>query len=210
MFTGLITHTTRLHHRETQNGHTRLHLEPLEITPPPQIGESIAVDGCCLTLVACEPHWQFDLLEETLRCTRFAHIAKGALVNIERPLRVGDFLGGHFLTGHIDRAAKVLTWEPSPQVGSDPSRVNYHLEIEILPHEQPLLVEKGSIAINGISLTIASVHTHSISIYIIPHTRHTTNLREYTAGQYVNVEFDLLAKLVRKNLNSHLNLSPLP
>jgi riboflavin synthase len=211
MFTGLITHTTSLAQLELDTHHGALYLEPIALTPEIQIGESIAVDGCCLTLVEKAPLWRFDLLEETLDRTRFKSLKAGSQLNIERALTLGAHLGGHIVTGHIDCVGKVLRFDPvleSPfhKDARHPPLLshNYILEIETHPENQPLLVEKGSITINGISLTLAKVHSQSIILYIIPYTRTHTNLLQINKGDLVNMEFDLFAKLIQKNITHHL------
>ncbi len=211
MFTGLITHTTSLARLELTPHHGALYLEPIAFTPEIQIGESIAVDGCCLTLVEKAPLWRFDILEETFARTRFKNLKEGSQLNIERAPTLRDHLGGHIVTGHIDCVAEVLRFEPTFETPHYHDRVdspllsqNFILEIETQPENQPLLVEKGSIAINGISLTLAKVHSQSIIVYIIPHTYTHTNLSQINRGDLVNVEFDLFAKLVQKNITHHL------
>jgi riboflavin synthase len=210
MFTGLITHTTRLSQLKSSASAHALYLEPVALTPDPKIGESIAVDGCCLTLIESTPLWRFDILEETLVRTHFKSIASGSILNIERALTLETRLGGHIVTGHIDCTATVIRWEPvienetlQSSIRYESGAGNYLLEIETRPEDQPLLIEKGSIAVNGISLTIAQVHSRSIILYIIPHTRAHTNLSQLKSGDSVNVEFDLFAKLIQKNITHH-------
>jgi riboflavin synthase len=156
-------------------------------------GDSIAVNGCCLTATIFDPRsMRFDLLEETRRLTNFAALKTGALVNLERSLRFGGKVGGHFVTGHIDATGEVEVFE---QRGKD-----YYLRIGVPGEFTRYVVHKGSIAIDGISLTIAEVTETSFAVWLIPTTMAVTNLKEKRAGDRVNLEFDLLGKHVEKLL----------
>jgi riboflavin synthase len=160
-------------------------------------GDSVAVNGCCLTATKISASGkfklvQFDLLQETWRLTNLQFVKPGSLVNLERPLRAGEEFGGHFVTGHVDGVGKILRWEKS---GAD-----HILEIaapkEILRH----VIHKGSIAIDGISLTVAGAGKKSFCVWIIPHTLAVTALRERKVGDAVNLEADLLGKYAEKFL----------
>ena len=159
-----------------------------------QLGDSIAVNGCCLTVVSIRSlrsqghRLEFDLLQETWNRTSFADLQQGSRVNLERALAVGARLGGHFVTGHIDGTGRIRRWEPS---GKD-----YVLEIEVPKAMRRFLLPKGSIAIDGISLTVADVLPTGLRAWIIPHTREVTALSEREAGDRVNLEADLLGKYV--------------
>ena len=156
------------------------------------IGESIAVNGCCLTLVEQQGNIiGFDLLQETLDRTALGTLKSGSLVNLERSLQVADRFGGHFVTGHIDQPGKVAYFGPD---GKD-----YRITVAFDPQYQNLVVEKGCIAIDGISLTVAATENNTLSVYLIPHTLRETNLQQLEAGSLVNLEFDLLAKYVARN-----------
>jgi riboflavin synthase len=158
-------------------------------------GDSIAVNGCCLTVAGFDARgFSFDVLEETRRLTNFSALAPGALVNLERSLRFGGKVGGHFVTGHIDAVATVEVLEPR---GKD-----VYLRIRLPDGTGRYVVHKGSIAIDGISLTIAEVTETSLAVWLIPTTMELTNLREKRAGDPVNLEFDLLGKHVEKLLQS--------
>lgn len=160
-----------------------------DLTP----GDSIAVNGCCLTAVRAEAGaLHFDVLEETRRLTNFAALRPGALVNLERSLRFGGKVGGHFVTGHIDAQGEIEVFEPR---GKD-----HYLRVRIPREFARYIVHKGSIAIDGISLTIAEVTDAAFAVWLIPHTLAVTNLREKRAGDPVNLEFDLLGKHVEKLL----------
>jgi len=155
------------------------------------IGESVAVNGACLTVTEIHADsMRFDLLHETLRLTNLGDVAEEAPVNLERSLRVGDRLSGHFVQGHVDCCAPVLAYEKSGQ--------DHRLAIELPEEFAHLVVPKGSICVNGISLTVATLHPDSIEIWIIPHTHEITGLRTTAAGDRVNLEFDLLAKQITR------------
>jgi riboflavin synthase len=157
------------------------------------VGDSIAVNGCCLTVAEFDPtSMRFDVLEETRRLTNFSVLRTGALVNLERSLRFGGKIGGHFVTGHIDALGRVELFEAR---GKD-----YYLRIGLPGGLTRYIVHKGSIAIDGISLTIADVTENGFAVWIIPHTLAVTNLREKLTEDPVNLEFDLLGKHVEKLL----------
>jgi riboflavin synthase len=157
------------------------------------VGDSIAVNGCCLTVVGTAGRQlRFDVLEETRRLTNFSALRPGSLVNLERSLRFDGNVGGHFVTGHIDGVGTVEVLEPR---GKD-----YYIRVRAPAGSGRLLVHKGSVAIDGISLTVAEVAGDSLAVWLIPHTIEVTNLREKHAGDLVNLEFDLLGKYVEKLL----------
>jgi riboflavin synthase len=160
-------------------------------------GGSLAVNGCCLTAVKISSRGkfklvQFDLLLETWRRTNFPFLKTGSLVNMERPLRAGGEFGGHFVTGHIDGVGKILRWEKS---GADQI-----LEIAAPKNVLRYVIKKGSISIDGISLTVAGVNRKGFSVWIIPHTLKVTALRERKIGDAVNLEADLFGKYAEKFL----------
>lgn len=158
-----------------------------------KIGDSVAVNGCCLTAARQDDDLLgFDLLRETLDRTSLGALQPGGLVNLERALAANGRLGGHFVQGHVDIAAEVLAF--------DPVEADWRLEVALPPEFAHYVVSKGSIAIDGISLTIAEVREASFVVWIIPHTRDVTNLATCTVGQRVNLEFDLLAKYVERLL----------
>ena len=162
-----------------------------------KIGASVAVNGCCLTVVKISTRGkskliQFDMLQESWRLTNLRSAKHGSLVNLERPLRAGDEFGGHFVTGHVDGVGKIVRWEKS---GAD--RI---LEIAAPKNMMRYMILKGSIAIDGISLTVAGVDKKSFCTWIIPHTFKVTALRERKVGDAVNLEADLLGKYAEKFL----------
>jgi riboflavin synthase len=164
-----------------------------------KIGDSLAVNGCCLTVVKLARRGksrlvQFDLLQETWQRTNLQFTKPGSLVNLERPLRANAELGGHFVTGHIDGVGKIVRWERSGQ--------DHMLDIAAPPEVMRYVIFKGSIAVDGMSLTVAGVKKKQFRIWIIPHTYEITALRERKVGDAVDLEADLLGKYVEKFVNS--------
>ena len=193
MFTGIVEETGQVVAFEPKADAWRLVIAAraalVDLTP----GDSIAVNGCCLTATPSSGQTlQFDVLEETRRLTNFSALKTGAAVNLERSLRFGGKVGGHFVTGHIDALGEVQVFEAR---GKD-----YYLRVKVPPAATRYIVHKGSIAVDGISLTIAEVTAESFAVWIIPHTRAVTNLCEKRSGDRVNLEFDLLGKHVEKLL----------
>ena len=179
--------------RSTDRG-TELRITAPGISSSLQIGDSVAVNGCCLTVTAMENgDVAFDLLEETIARTNLRDLALESPVNLERALAANGRIGGHFVQGHIDCTARVLSFEPK---GAD-----HRLEVELVPRFAQYVVEKGSIALDGISLTIAELLPASFVVWIIPHTRRETNLNRLQKGSMLNLEFDLLAKYVERFLD---------
>lgn len=164
-----------------------------------KVSDSLAVNGCCLTVVKLAARSRhklahFDLLQETWLRTNLSLTRRGSLVNLERPLRADGRLSGHFVTGHIDGVGEIIRWERAAQ--------DHVLEIaaprEIMRH----VVLKGSIAVDGISLTVAAVTRRSFRIWIIPHTYQVTAMHERQVGDKVNVETDILGKYVERLTSS--------
>ena len=196
MFTGLIEEIgSVVEMRATDQGRQVQLLAPL-IAKDIHIGESIAVNGCCLTVAAHRgEQLTFDLLTETLDRTNLGSFRPGSRVNLERALLAGGRLGGHFVQGHIDCAARIIA---SEKQGSD-----QRLEIELPAEFAHYIAYKGSIAVNGISLTVAEVASGSFTVWIIPHTTAQTNLDASQVGDFVNLEFDLIAKYLERMLSHH-------
>lgn len=193
MFTGIVEETGRIIALNQTPQGVRLTVEAALVSQGLQLGDSVATNGCCLTLTAIDGNLlSFDLLAETVRLTNFAALTEGSAVNLERSLPVNGRLGGHFVSGHIDCAAPVVSFE---KVGAD-----YRLEVELPAGFAHYLAFKGSIAIDGISLTVAEVKERSFVVWIIPHTLEVTNLHARKAGELVNLEFDLLAKYLERML----------
>jgi riboflavin synthase len=159
-----------------------------------RIGESVAVNGCCLTLSSRRgDQLSFDLLKETIGRSNLKGLRPGAGVNLERALFVDGRFGGHFVQGHIDCTSSIVAFEE--RAG------DHRLEVQLPAEFAHYIVNKGSIAINGISLTVAEVLPKSFVVWIVPHTKRHTNLDRARAGELLNLEFDILAKYVERILS---------
>ncbi len=193
MFTGLVQAVGTVEKLELlENKSKRFWIRPSWKETDLKLGESIAVSGCCLSLVEEKgPLLGFDLGQETLDVTRFKSTRENEKVNLERSLRLGDRLGGHFVTGHVDTVCALQSVEDS-----DGSWVLWWKMSDSAARN--LLVEKGSICIDGISLTVNEISGGSFSVCIIPITWQETNLSYFGVGDHAHLEFDLLAKHVAK------------
>jgi len=190
MFTGLIQRVGTIRARKDN----ALEIDAGKVFAAPVHGESIAVNGVCLTLErAAGSVLTFHTLAETLSRSNLGTLAPGAAVNLERALRVGDAIGGHLVSGHVDGVGTVRAWHPAG--GGD-------LELEVAPPEEllPLIAEKGSIAVDGVSLTVVAVTAATFTVHLIPVTRQETALRERAEGDGVNLECDILARYVARQL----------
>lgn len=194
MFTGIIEETGRVEDVQKTALGISMQIFAGGAAEGVKIGDSVAVNGCCLTVVALGDGklLRFDLLRETWERTNLQFAGRGSLVNLERPLRADGRLGGHFVTGHVDGLGKIVRWERS---GAD-----HVLEIAPPPELLRQMVQKGSIAVDGISLTVASVGDKTFTVWIIPHTYEATTLRERRNGDAVNLETDILGKYIEKLL----------
>ncbi len=191
MFTGLIQTLGTVCALEEGDGGRTLKVIGPSLGSKLEIGESVAVNGTCLTVTTCGGDtFSFQVGPETLAKTNLGHLAPGDGVNLERALRIGDSLGGHFVTGHIDCTGTIL--EKSPRGEWLMVWFGYP------PEFAELLVEKGSIAVDGVSLTLVDVQRERFSVMLIPHTRDNTTIGRKGPGDTVNLEFDLLAKHIQK------------
>jgi len=199
MFTGIVEEAGAVERIRTTAKSIELTVRALACGRGLKLGDSLAINGCCLTVVELARRGkyrlaQFDLLRETWRRTNLQWAKPGSLVNLERPLRANGQLGGHFVTGHIDGLGKIIRWERSGQ--------DHVLDIAPPPEVMRYILFKGSIAVDGISLTVAEARRKSFRIWIIPHTYEVTALRERKLGDAVNLEADLLGKYVEKFVTS--------
>ena len=195
MFTGIIEETGVVEAIEPKSGSFQLTIRIRKTGGDIKIGDSLAVNGCCLTVVKIDPKGndkivQFDLLEETWGVTNLQYCISGSLVNLERSLEAGGRLGGHFVTGHIDGIGKIAQWE---QKGED-RKIKIFAPNKVMRY----VVHKGSIAIDGISLTVAEVEKEHFSVWIIPHTFELTAIKERSLGDAVNLESDIVGKYVER------------
>lgn len=174
-----------------------LHLAAKLVTTDVKLGDSVAVNGCCLTVVKHDAgNLWFDLLEETVRLTSFSELKPGSAVNLERSMTPHGRMGGHFVSGHIDALGRVEVFE---QRGND-----HYLKVRGPAGSGRYLISKGSIALDGISLTVAEVDGDALAVWLIPHTMAVTNLHEKRVGSGINLEFDLLGKYVEKLIAARL------
>jgi riboflavin synthase len=193
MFTGLIEEVGKVVVVRASESGTVLQIAAPAIAKKSRSGDSIAVNGCCVTLTSRQGNrLTFDLLQETIARTNFKKLRPSDRVNLERALPADGRLGGHFVQGHIDYVSRIIAFG---QKGAD-----FRLEVELPAEFAKYVVRKGSIALNGISLTVADVFPKSLVTWIIPYTKRQTNLDRAKAGDLMNVEFDILAKYVERLL----------
>jgi riboflavin synthase len=191
MFTGLIEEVGRVVAVRASEHGTELQIAAPHSAGEVKKGESIAVNGCCLTVTSRRgDRLTFDLLQETIGRTNLKNLRRNSQVNLERALRADGRLGGHFVQGHVDCV--------SPIIGFDRKAADFRLEIGLPSEFGHYVASKGSIAVNGISLTVAEVLPKSFVAWIIPYTKSHTNLDRAKSGDLVNLEFDILAKYVER------------
>lgn len=191
MFTGLVQALAQIVEIHAEPPGKRLLVRAPEIAAAAKIGDSIAVNGCCLTVVAVEGgNLAFEAGPETLSRTNLGELTAGSLVNLETSLAVGDRLGGHFVTGHVDGVGTVAACEKQGEWTT--------LWFGFPPGLSRQLVSKGSVAVDGVSLTLVDVEPDRFSVQLIPHTLAATTLGRRAVGDRVNLETDLLAKYVQK------------
>jgi riboflavin synthase len=195
MFTGIVEEAGSVASIKTSKGCIQLSVRMASCGKGLKVGDSLAVNGCCLTVVrlsrsAGRTVARFDLLQETWGRTNLQYAGRGSLVNLERSLRANGELGGHFVTGHIDGIGRITRWERVAQ--------DHVLDIDAPREVTRYIVFKGSVAVDGISLTVAGVKRGGFRIWIIPHTFEVTNLRTRKVGDPVNLEGDIIGKYVEK------------
>jgi riboflavin synthase len=193
MFTGIVEEQGKVLALEGSEGRTRLTIQAQGVAADVRVGESVAVDGVCLTVAEAHgAQLTADLSPETLKRTTLGNLSPGDLVNLERALRVGDSLGGHFVTGHVDGKGTILRREPLGDsalvwIGFPPSLAGY-------------IAPKGSIAVDGVSLTVVEVTEEAFSVCLIPHTLAVTTLGRKGPQSPVNLEVDLLSRYLERLL----------
>ena len=191
MFTGIVRERGRLLERDRTDGGLRLRVEAPETAARSAVGDSISVNGCCLTAIEVgERELGFDAVPETLRRTSLERLEPGTAVNVEPALRAGEPLGGHFVQGHVDGVGRVRSVDRE----GDGLRVWIEAPSDLLR----VCVEKGSIAVEGVSLTIAELAEDAFAVALVPHTLASTTLGELSPGAEVNLEADLLGKYVAR------------
>jgi riboflavin synthase len=193
MFTGLIQEVGRVAAVESAKTGTQLRIVAPKVARKIRRGDSLAVNGCCLTVSSRRGNeLVFDLLKETIARTNLKSLQPGSSVNLERALAANERLGGHFVQGHVDCVSPIIAFQKS---GAD-----FRLEIELPAEFARYVARKGSIAVNGISLTVAEILPRTFAVWIIPYTKTHTNLSRAQPGDLLNLEFDLLAKYVERML----------
>lgn len=193
MFTGIVKELGQVERIQASADGARLTIRAFEIAPRVQVGDSVAINGVCLTVTRKEGEqlW-FDAVPETLRRSNLGMLKPGDRVNLEDSLRMGDAMGGHFVQGHVDTTGIVQRLVPEGNA--------VVMVIRVGEEWMRYLVPKGSVAVDGVSLTVVDVGTSDFSVWLIPHTRMVTTLGLRRAGDEVNVEFDMLAKYIEKLL----------
>jgi riboflavin synthase len=204
MFTGIIEHQGVIDSLEHTRSGGRIQVRAPKLAPTLEISASIAVNGCCLTVVQRDTEtFSADLSPETLRRTTFAEMESGARVNLEKPLTSGQELGGHIVQGHVDAIGRITKWAPeNAAANSSPEEQNWWLAVSVPAEIVGYVAEKGSITVDGISLTVASWSENIAGFAIIPYTYAHTNLRHAKIGDPVNLEADIFAKYVERILDA--------
>jgi riboflavin synthase len=203
MFTGIVEHTGTVESLDKSDSGGRIRVAAAEIAGTLAISASIAVNGCCLTVVERnKDSFAADLSPETLHRTTLGEMKPGARVNLERPLTAGKELGGHFVQGHVDGVGKIAKLSMISPSRFKSENANWWLDVRVPDDLAAYIAEKGSISIDGISLTIASWRDGVAGVAIIPFTYAHTNLQTLSAGDSVNLEADILAKYVERLLDA--------
>lgn len=200
LFTGIVQEVGRVASVTRKSASMRLKIECARVRKDAGLGDSISVNGACLTVSELGAGWvEMDVGEETFTRTTLGALKSGASINLEAALRVGQSVGGHIVTGHIDATALVrsVTKQATQTV----------MNVELPPSLRPLVASKGSVAVDGISLTVGQVHDAWFSLYLIPHTLKNTTLLDRKPGHAVNLEADILARYVYNALCASENKS---
>jgi len=197
MFTGIIEEVGRITRIAKDGGKRKLTVSCAQVTRELKKGDSVSVSGVCLTAVEITPQsFTADLAEETWNRTSFSRIHEGALVNLERPMRANGRFDGHIVQGHVDGTGELLSLEQIPRAD------DYWLSISVPAELSRYVIAKGSLAIEGISLTVAKIDDSTVTAAIIPHTAEMTNLKSLKPGDPVNLEVDLIAKYVERMMKA--------
>lgn len=195
MFTGIVRAQGTLVGRDRDGGDMRLGVAvPAEIADATKPGDSLAVNGVCLTVSASDGRrLSFDVSAETLAKTRLGELETGSVVNLEPPLAASDPLGGHFVSGHVDGVGKVMSMEQDGR--------SHRIEVEAPEELGRYIAEKGSIAVDGVSLTVNDVKGSRFGFNVVPHTWWATNMQYYAEGTLVNLEVDIIARYLGRLLS---------
>jgi riboflavin synthase len=205
MFTGLIETTGTLLGITPTEGATRITIAAPTLTARLNTGDSIAVNGVCLTALSIEPNafpprFSADLAAETIARTTLSHLCPDSILNLELPTPAGSPLGGHVVQGHVDGTATLLALTP---ITPNASETDWRLRIQLPESLTRYVVPQGSITIEGISLTVASINNDEVEVAIIPHTYAATNLHTLAPGSPLNIEVDVLSKYAERRQSSH-------
>ena len=193
MFTGIVTEVGRVVDYEKTDRGRRLRVQAPDTAPTLGVGDSVAVNGICLTAVVVDPpYFHIEAMAETLARTNLGGLGRGSSVNLERPLQMGGRLDGHIVQGHVDAAGVVTDVQPEGR--------SRRVSISIPDGLERYLVFKGSVAVDGVALTVTAVEKGSFEVALIPHTLEATTLRDLEVGDTANVEVDILAKYVERLL----------
>ena len=202
MFTGIVEEVGRISSIVEERGTRRITIEAKNTPRQLKMGDSIAVSGVCLTAVRLsDANFGADLADETVKVTSFSRLQQGALVNLELPMKADGRFGGHVVQGHVDGTGKFIGLEPIP--GAE----DYWLHVDIPADIAKYVVFKGSVCVEGISLTVARIEGTRVVIAIIPHTAEATNLVSLKRGDPVNIETDIIAKYVEKMIGERAGAS---
>lgn len=198
MFTGIIEELGRLRERSATGPTTRLVFDASVVVSDAVVGASISVNGCCLTVVDLDAWgWAADAVAETTKRTNLSSLAVGQAVNLERPLRLADRLGGHLVQGHIDAVGRVVAGPPDLRVRVPSPWTRY-------------VAAKGSIALDGVSLTVVDVDQDVLEVAVIPHTAEVTTLGQRRPGDAVNLEVDVIARYTESLLGARATSPQIP
>jgi len=196
MFTGIVEEVGKVLSIASTGGKRRLSISSGRLAKELKAGDSIAVSGVCLTAVDVAPdRFGADLAQETWNRTSFSRMREGALVNLELPVQANGRFGGHIVQGHVDGTGKFLALDPIE------GAKDFWLRIELPPELARYVIFKGSLSIEGISLTVAKIEGNEVTVAIIPHTVEMTNLHSLQPGDPVNLEVDMIAKYVEKMMS---------
>lgn len=196
MFTGIVQCLGVVRGHEPRDGDLRLTVDARALAPEPiKIGDSVAVNGVCLTVVENHEHWlRFDVSAETLRVTNLYQLSVGSRVNLELALTLADRIGGHFVTGHVDGIAQLVNKQVTG--GSE------KFELSVPPGLMRYIAGKGSVCLDGVSLTVNKVLQQGFEVNVVPHTLQVTTLAQFQVGQQIHLEVDILARYIER-LSEH-------